>query len=108
MFVSNQATLLASAQTKLDQISAALVSSSDTTDSILIEGYTDSLGGDAHNIALSQRRAQAVRDYIVSRGYPTEKIRSTGMGKANPIASNANAEGRANNRRVEIIIAPSK
>lgn len=108
MFVSNQATLLPSAQSKLDQISAALISSSDTTESILIEGYTDSVGGDAHNITLSQRRAQAVRDYIVSRGYPTEKIRSNGMGKANPVASNANAEGRANNRRVEIIIAPVK
>ncbi len=105
LFVSGQAVLLPAAQTKLDQIAAALVSAG--SHSILVEGHTDSNGADNYNLDLSQRRADAVRSYIISRGYPTEQIKSSGMGKTRPIASNGNAEGRANNRRVEIVILPN-
>ena len=104
LFTSDQATLLPAAESRLDQIAEALLSSGER--SLLVEGYTDARGQDAHNLALSQRRADSVRSYIVSRGYPGERIRASGEGKRRPIASNGSAEGRANNRRVEIIILP--
>jgi len=53
---------------------------------------------------LSQQRADAVRSYIVSRGYPGDLIQAQGIGKDRPVADNESAEGRANNRRVEIIV----
>jgi outer membrane protein OmpA-like peptidoglycan-associated protein len=71
---------------------------------LIVEGHTDSRGTDAYNRSLSQRRADAVRDYLIQRGYPAEHIQSRGQGEGSPIASNASAEGRANNRRVEIVI----
>ena len=71
---------------------------------LLVEGHTDSQGSDSYNQGLSQRRADAVRDYIVQRGYPADHIQARGKGEANPIADNASPEGRANNRRVEIVI----
>jgi len=58
------------------------------------------------NLKLSQDRANAVKDYLVSQGVKPEKLRSVGRGEANPIASNDTPEGRANNRRVEIIVQP--
>jgi outer membrane protein OmpA-like peptidoglycan-associated protein len=56
-------------------------------------------------MSLSQRRAEAVRTYLISRGFPSEKILARGLGPDRPIAENGTAEGRANNRRVEIVIA---
>jgi len=70
----------------------------------VVEGYTDSVGSDAANQKLSKDRAEAVRVYLVSKGVPSDKITSVGKGKANPVASNDTPEGRANNRRVEIIV----
>ena len=104
LFTSNQATLLVSAENRLNQISEALIAAGNR--SLLVEGYTDSRGQDSYNLDLSQRRADAVRSYIVSRGYPGDKIRASGQGKNRPIADNGNAEGRANNRRVEIVVLP--
>jgi OmpA-OmpF porin, OOP family len=63
---------------------------------------TRPIGSDAYNLKLSERRANAVRDYMVSRGIDTSRITTTGFGKADPVASNKTAEGRAKNRRVEI------
>jgi outer membrane protein OmpA-like peptidoglycan-associated protein len=74
------------------------------TRNLIVEGHTDSQGSDSYNQGLSQRRANAVRDYLVQKNYPTERIQSRGKGEGSPIADNASAEGRANNRRVEIII----
>ena len=68
----------------------------------LVEGYTDSIGSDAYNLRLSERRAEAVRDYMVERGIQASRITTKGWGKANPVASNSTKEGRAKNRRVEI------
>ena len=68
----------------------------------LVEGYTDSIGSDAYNLRLSERRADAVRDYMVSQGIAGSRITTKGFGKANPVANNATREGRAKNRRVEI------
>src|SRR5213083_990521 len=68
----------------------------------LVEGHTDSIGSDAYNQRLSERRADAVRDYMVSRGIGTQRITTKGWGKSKPIVSNKTKEGRARNRRVEI------
>jgi outer membrane protein OmpA-like peptidoglycan-associated protein len=102
LFASNQALLLPSAQSRLDEVAAALREAPDRT--ILVEGHTDARGTDAYNFALSQQRADAVRNYLVARGVEPERIRSAGMGKSFPVADNATADGRANNRRVEIVL----
>ena len=102
LFRSGESTLLPTANAKLDQMADALLAADGR--SLVIEGHTDSQGSSSYNQGLSERRADAVRDYLVRRGYPSERIRTVGMGKGNPIADNASPEGRANNRRVEIII----
>lgn len=102
LFRSAEATLLPPARVKLDQVANALLAI--RARNLIVEGHTDSRGADAYNRSLSQRRADAVRDYLVQRGYPADHIQSRGQGKGNPIADNASAEGRANNRRVEIVI----
>jgi len=71
-----------------------------------VMGHTDSTGSDAYNQQLSQRRADAVRDYLVSRGVSRARIETIGYGEQYPRASNDTAEGRALNRRVEIKITP--
>ena len=70
---------------------------------VSVEGHTDSIGSDAYNQKLSERRAQAVRDYLVSQGIDAARISVKGWGKAKPVASNKTEAGRAENRRVEII-----
>jgi outer membrane protein OmpA-like peptidoglycan-associated protein len=73
---------------------------------IHVAGHTDSIGTDAYNLRLSQRRAEAVAAYLVQNGVPRQSIQTEGHGKRQPIASNATAEGRAQNRRVEITLSP--
>ena len=102
LFRSNDATLLPGAQGRLDQVASALVAKGR---SVVVEGHTDSRGSQATNQNLSQRRAESVRSYLVSRGFPLEKIVAQGLGPERPVADNGSAEGRANNRRVEIVIA---
>ncbi len=82
----------------------AQVLTEDSQSGILVTGYTDSTGNDSINIPLSQARAQSVANYLASRGVSTSRINAQGHGAANPIASNATAEGREQNRRVEISI----
>jgi len=106
LFASDKATLLPEAKTRLSQVTAALMETKERR--LDVQGYTDSQGKDAYNIDLSQRRADAVRSYLVSNGYPPDLIVAKGAGKAMPIADNNTAEGRANNRRVEIIIEPQR
>jgi outer membrane protein OmpA-like peptidoglycan-associated protein len=72
---------------------------------ILIEAHTDSLGRSAVNDALSLQRAEAVRDYLASRGVPADRMRADGLGARRPVAGNATPGGRAQNRRIEIVIA---
>ena len=102
LFKSAESTLLPSAQTKLNDVAKALLAVRERN--LIVEGHTDSQGSDSYNQGLSQRRADAVRNYLVEQGYPADRIQARGMGKGSPIADNASPEGRANNRRVEIII----
>ncbi|HET9934485.1 MAG TPA: OmpA family protein, partial [Polyangiaceae bacterium] len=104
LFTTGKSELLPLAQQKLDQVADALKQSD--SPKIVVEGYTDSRGADDANLRLSQQRAESVRTYLVSRGVKSESISAVGKGEANPIASNETPEGRANNRRVEIIVQP--
>ena len=76
----------------------------DNKSAILVTGYTDSTGNDSINIPLSQARAQSVANYLSGQGVSSARINAQGYGSANPIASNATADGREQNRRVEISI----
>lgn len=87
----------------LDQFASGL-SSQPNTD-VRIVGHTDNVGSDAINDPLSRQRAQAARDYLSSRGVNAQRIVIDGRGEREPVASNATAEGRAKNRRVEIFLA---
>jgi len=102
LFASNKSELLPSAQDRLGKVADALLSTKERK--LTVEGHTDSRGTAAHNQELSQRRADAVRSYLISRGYPGDLILAQGIGENRPIADNKSAEGRANNRRVEIIV----
>ena len=70
-----------------------------------VDGHTDSVGSDAYNQQLSEKRAAAVRDYLVQQGIPIASVTMMGFGKTQPIASNATAAGRQQNRRVELVVS---
>ena len=70
-----------------------------------VEGYTDSVGSDTFNQTLSENRANSVRAYLIAQGLDPTSISAVGYGKSNPVASNDTAQGRQQNRRVEIIIS---
>jgi OmpA-OmpF porin, OOP family len=72
---------------------------------VLIEGHTDSVGSEAYNLELSERRADAVRDFLLQNGVNAAQLTAHGYGKASPVASNDTVEGRQQNRRVELIIS---
>ena len=102
LFASAKSTLLPQARSRLDQVTEVLLTTPDRN--LTIEGHTDSQGSDGYNMDLSQRRADSVRSYLVEKGYKSNRIQSHGLGEGQPVADNGSAEGRANNRRVEIII----
>lgn len=105
LFATNKAEILPGAQAQLNQVADALKAQAEQT--ITIEGHTDNTGTDAVNRDLSARRAAAVRDYLIVRGVAPGAIKILGSGSSRPIADNKTTEGRAMNRRVEIIVAPS-
>jgi OOP family OmpA-OmpF porin len=70
---------------------------------VSVEGHTDSVGSDAYNQKLSERRANVTKEYMVSHGVSSSRITARGFGESKPVASNKTAEGRAQNRRVEIV-----
>lgn len=106
LFAFDKADLSAQAGPRLDKLARFLMQFPDRK--LLIEGYTDSVGKDAYNLSLSERRAQAVRNALLQRGVDGARISARGYGKAHPVADNGAADGRAMNRRVEIVIADEK
>jgi outer membrane protein OmpA-like peptidoglycan-associated protein len=105
LFTTGKWQLKAGAMAKLDQIADALRGKEQP---IVVYGYTDNVGTVDTNMDLSQKRAQAVRDYLASKGIPQDLITAQGKGPADPIAENTTTEGRAQNRRVEIVVSPKK
>ncbi|SCY03800.1 Outer membrane protein OmpA [Nonlabens sp. Hel1_33_55] len=99
-FATNQASLNASSKATLDKLVNVMNDYPGTE--ILVSGYTDSQGEAAYNMDLSKRRAFAVRDYLITDGIATDRMVVTYHGEEQPIATNDTAEGRAQNRRVEV------
>jgi outer membrane protein OmpA-like peptidoglycan-associated protein len=88
---------------QLDKLASILANPKVSSIEGAIEGHTDSIGSESYNLGLSQRRAQAVADYLQSQGVNLNgRFTVQGFGKADPIASNDTAEGRAQNRRVVV------
>ena len=100
-FGSGSANLTAQAQASLRALAAQLRGGSG---SVAVEGHTDSQGADAANLALSRQRAEAVRRVLEDAGLPGARLQATGKGESAPVADNTTADGRARNRRVEIIV----
>jgi outer membrane protein OmpA-like peptidoglycan-associated protein len=105
-FASDSAQLNPKLHPALNELATSLLQN--PTETVQIVGYTDSTGGDAINLPLSQNRAQSVESYLVSRGVQPQRISTQGLGAQNPVASNDTADGRAQNRRVEIFVAYPK
>jgi len=103
-FEFDKATLTAADRAQLDTVATRLKTEA-TTARLSVSGHTDSVGRDAYNQRLSEQRAKAVTDYLVSSGVPRASVVSVkGMGEAQPVADNNTADGRAMNRRTEILI----
>ncbi len=102
-FDFDKATIRADAKPILDEAARTLQQAGDVH--VAVNGYTDSVGSEAYNQRLSVRRAEAVRAYLEQQGVAASRLAVTGHGEADPVASNATAEGRAQNRRVELIVA---
>ncbi len=103
LFSSGQANLLPAAYANLGKLAAFLNQHSDRT--LSIEGHTDSQGSDDYNQGLSQRRADAVRNYLMRNQVASARLTSIGMGESAPVGDNSTAAGRQSNRRVEVVIA---
>jgi outer membrane protein OmpA-like peptidoglycan-associated protein len=105
LFETDRAELRPQARDRLTPVADAIRATGETA---VISGFTDSRGSDEYNRQLSQRRADAVRDFLIGEGVPADRIRSEGRGEMNPISPNTTAEGRAENRRVEISLHPAQ
>ena len=105
LFKTGKSDLKLAALAKLDQIAQALEGKDQP---IMVYGFTDNVGSRDKNMGLSMSRAQAVRDYLVSKGIPKDLVEFRGDGPDNPVADNTSIEGRAQNRRVEIVVEPRK
>ncbi len=106
LFDSGQAQLRSGGLQSMDRLAVFLKTYPQRT--ATIEGFTDSVGGDASNQALSQRRAQAVRAALVNQGVAGERLVAQGYGEAHPVAGNESAGGRQMNRRVEIVLSDER
>ncbi len=106
LFDSGRAELKSGAMRTIDQLVTFLKDNPERT--VNVEGYTDSVGSDNFNLGLSQRRAEAVRMALTSRGVDVTRIAARGYGESSPVASNDTAEGRQRNRRIEIVISNAK
>jgi len=102
LFDTGKSVLKPGAEATLDRLSGFMEKFSNT--SVLIEGYTDSMGSDEFNLELSRQRAESVRSALISRGVEAGRVVALGKGESAPVASNSTAAGRQQNRRVEIVI----
>jgi len=102
LFQTGKSELLPGARTQLDQIAKVLRDAK--TESLTIEGFTDSTGSAARNARVSQARAEAVLAYLSAQGVNATQMQAIGRGEGNPVADNTTVEGRATNRRVEIVV----
>ncbi len=103
LFDTGQHTLKPGAREKLATVAGILLAYPDL--SLEVDGHTDSVGDDDYNLALSERRAEAVRGYLVQQGIPTASIAAQGYGESQPVASNDVSAGRQQNRRVELVVS---
>jgi outer membrane protein OmpA-like peptidoglycan-associated protein len=103
LFDTGKHTLRPAAREKLAKISGIMLAYPGLK--LGIEGNTDSVGGEAYNQGLSERRAESVRGYLAEQGIPGSSMTAVGFGKTQPIASNDTAEGRQQNRRVELVVS---
>ncbi|MDO4640455.1 MAG: OmpA family protein [Neisseria sp.] len=104
-FATNSATLSSAAMDSLNKAAETLVQYPETT--VTVAGHTDSTGNDSINQPLSERRARSVADYLVQRGVTGSRLSTIGYGSRQPVASNDTESGKAQNRRVEILINPT-
>jgi outer membrane protein OmpA-like peptidoglycan-associated protein len=102
LFRLNSARVLPSGRDSIEKV--AIYLKSNPQNPVLIEGHTDDLGAEDYNAVLSKRRADAVRQVLIEYGIEPERISTMGYGESRPITDNETPEGRAKNRRVEIII----
>jgi outer membrane protein OmpA-like peptidoglycan-associated protein len=105
-FALNSSVLSAQSKSTLDKI-ASDVSGQRSGYLLELQGFTDSTGSELYNVGLSQRRAEAVQRYLVSKNVPLYRISIVGLGKDNPVADNKTSAGRAQNRRVEVRVLKS-
>jgi outer membrane protein OmpA-like peptidoglycan-associated protein len=103
LFDFNKYTLKPEARERLAKISGIVLAYPDLK--LDIEGHTDAIGSDEYNQTLSEKRADSVRGYLVSSGVVPDHVSAVGLGKANPVADNNTAAGRALNRRVEMVVS---
>lgn len=103
LFDTNKATLKPGAKVRLAKVAGIIMAYPDLH--LQIEGFTDSTGTPEYNQSLSERRAATVRDYLISQGVPLNNVMARGYGQADPVASNATAQGRQLNRRVDLVVS---
>jgi len=102
-FAFNKADITAEGKAKLD--AAAATMAAEPTVKLSVEGHTDAVGSAPYNQGLSERRAKAVVAYLVSKGCDGARLTPVGYGKTKPVATNDTAEGRAQNRRVDLVVS---
>lgn len=105
-FDTNKSTLTTTAKANLDKLVTVFTEYPDTN--IQIYGYTDSSGADEYNLKLSEQRAASVKSYLAGKGLVSSRFNTSGLGEAEPIASNETAEGKSQNRRVEFAIVANE
>jgi outer membrane protein OmpA-like peptidoglycan-associated protein len=105
LFDFNRATLKPGAQLRLAKVAGIILAYPDLR--LEIDGFTDNKGTPEYNMTLSEKRAKAVRDFLVGQGVGADAVNTRGFGESNPVASNATAAGRQQNRRVELVVSGS-
>jgi outer membrane protein OmpA-like peptidoglycan-associated protein len=108
LFESGKSALKPEGKQKIEEYRDQAKDQLSSADHVMITGYTDNVGGTDSNSALSQQRAAAVRDHLISLGADPQKFQVSGAGETQPIADNSTDEGRAKNRRVEVAVVGSE